>query len=195
MTNDLLPLATYCALMSSTPGPNNVMLTVSGANFGYRRTLPHILGIVLGGAVQTLLCCIGLGALMAALPSSQAFLRIAGALYLLWLAWRLAGSTVADSALQRPLSFLQGLSFQAVNPKAWTRAMTLGAVFMPPGLATLEGALLVSGIGTAISMPCISMWAVFGMAIRRFLASPRHRRLFNAMMAATLAVLALMFLR
>jgi len=194
MSTDLLPLATYCALMSSTPGPNNMMLTASGASFGYRRTLPQILGIAFGGFLQTLLCCLGLGALIASAPQVQNGLRVAGALYLLWLAWRMLRSSVAEAQMAEPLSFAQGCLFQAVNPKAWSRSITVAAVFMPPELAPLQGALLVSMLGAMIGVPCVSIWALFGMAIRRWLADARMRRRFNAMMAAGLAVLALTFL-
>lgn len=192
---ELLPLATYCALMSGTPGPNNVLLTSSGANFGYRRTLPHILGIVIGGAGLTMAACLGLGALLSAWPVLRRGLQVAGALYLLWLAWRLWGSAVGRAEMRRPLSFTQGAAFQLVNPKSWTRAITVAAVFMPRGAEPVQGALFVSGAGMLIGLPCISMWALFGVAIRRVLDDPRRRRVFNAIMALTLAVLALLFLR
>lgn len=194
MLNDLMPLATYCFLMSSTPGPNNVMLTASGANFGYRGSLPHILGINVGGAVQTFLTCLGLGALFEAFPALHAVLRIGGALYLLWLAWKLTGGAMGEAAMPRPLSFTQGALFQAVNPKAWMKAVTLAAVFMPAGWPPLQAALLVSAIGFVVGFPCISAWALFGVAIRRFLTDPRRRRAFNAIMAVSLAGLALKFL-
>ena len=131
---ELLPLLTYCFLMSSTPGPNNVMLTASGANFGYRGTLPHILGINVGDGAQTFATCLGLGALFVAWPVLHTVLRVAGALYLLVLAWQLAGSVMGERALPRPLSFWQAMGFQAVNPKSWIKAMTLASVFMPPAL-------------------------------------------------------------
>lgn len=193
--NDLLPFATYCALMSGTPGPNNVMLTSSGAHFGYRRTLPHILGIALGSAGLTLLACLGLGVVFDAWPVLQRVLQVSGALYLLWLAWRLLDSAMGRADLERPFTFAQGAAFQLVNPKSWTRAITVAAVFMPHGLPAWQAAFFVSGIGMLIALPCISMWALFGVAIRRFLADPRRRRVFNAIMALTLAVLALLFLR
>ena len=192
---ELLPLVTYCFVMSSTPGPNNMMLTASGANFGYRGSLPQILGINAGGFVQTLLACLGLGALFTAYPMLQAVLRIGGALYLLVLAWQLTRSAAGDARLARPVSFWQGALFQAVNPKSWLKAVTLASVFMPPALPPLAGALLVASIGLVIGFPCISMWALFGVAIRRLLARPGWRRAFNAIMGATLAVLALLFLR
>ena len=192
---ELLPLVTYCFVMSSTPGPNNMMLTASGANFGYRGSLPQILGINAGGFVQTLLTCLGLGALFTAYPMLQTVLRFGGALYLLVLAWQLTRSAAGDARLARPVSFWQGALFQAVNPKSWLKAVTLASVFMPPALPPLAGALLVASIGLVIGFPCISMWALFGVAIRRLLARPGWRRAFNAIMGATLAVLALLFLR
>jgi threonine/homoserine/homoserine lactone efflux protein len=192
---DLLPLATYCFVMSSTPGPNNVMLTASGANFGYRGALPQILGINAGGFVQTYITCLGLGALFVAYPQLHTMLRIGGALYLLVLAWQLTGAAVGQAQVARPLSFAQGALFQAINPKSWVKAITIASVFMPPGVSAPVGALIVATIGLVIGFPCISMWALFGVAIRRLLAQPRHQRLFNLLMAGTLVVLAVMFMR
>lgn len=194
MITDLLPLATYCFLMSSTPGPNNVMLTASGANFGYRGTLPHILGINVGGAVQTFATCLGLGALFLAWPVLHSVLRVAGAAYLLYLAWKLTGGVMGEARAARPLTLREGALFQAINPKSWMKAVTLASVFMPAGFSPVEGALLVSLVGFAIGFPCVSAWALFGAAIRRVLEDDRRRRLFNVIMAAALTVLALKFL-
>ncbi|WP_438001513.1 LysE family translocator [Sorangium sp. So ce185] len=193
---ELVPLATYCFVMSSTPGPNNMMLTASGANFGYRGTLPHVLGISVGGAVQTFVTCLGLGALFTAYPALHGALRVTGALYLLVLAWRLTGGAALKGAdVPRPLSFAQGALFQAVNPKSWVKAITLASVFMPAGMGAASGALLVSAVGLVVIFPCISAWALFGVALRRFLTDPRRQRVFNGIMAGALAVLALLFLR
>ena len=192
---ELLPLMTYCFVMSSTPGPNNVMLTASGANFGYRGTLPQILGINTGGFVQTYVTCLGLGTLFVAYPILHTLLRVAGALYLLFLAWKLTGASIGEAQMPRPVSFAQGAIFQAVNPKSWVKAVTLASVFMPPGMGAPLGALVVALIGLVIGFPCISLWALFGVAIRGYLIDPRKQRLFNLLMAGTLLVLAVMFLR
>lgn len=194
--SDLLPLMSYCLLMSGTPGPNNVMLTTSGAHFGYRATLPQILGILLGGFVLTLACCLGLGQLFLAWPLAQHVLRIGGALYLLFLAWKLSGASMAQgSTLHRPLGFAHGALFQFVNPKNWLKAVTLASVFMPTGLPPLQAALLVGFISVLMGFPAISLWTLFGMAIRRLLERPGVQRGFNLSMAGALAVLALSFLR
>jgi len=192
---ELLPLMTYCFVMSSTPGPNNIMLTASGANFGYRGTLPQILGINVGGFVQTYVTCLGLGALFVAWPMLQVSLRVAGALYLLVLAWKLTGASVGEAQMPRPVSFAQSAAFQAINPKSWVKAITLASVFMPAGMSAALGALVVSVIGLVIGFPCISLWALFGMGIRRYLTDPRKQRAFNLLMAGTLFVLAVLFLR
>ena len=194
--SDLLPLLTYCLVMSGTPGPNNVMLTTSGANFGYRATLPQILGILLGGFVLTLACCLGLGQLFLAWPLAQQVLRIGGALYLLFLAWKLSGASMAQGgALPRPLGFAHGALFQFVNPKNWLKAVTLASVFMPAGLPPLQAALLVCLVSTLMGFPAISMYALFGVAIRRHLERPAVQRAFNLCMGGALAVLALLLLR
>jgi threonine/homoserine/homoserine lactone efflux protein len=131
LTTELLPLMTYCMVMSGTPGPNNMMLTASGANFGYRGALPQILGISSGVFLQTLLCCLGLASVFAAYPATHSVLRVAGALYLIYLAWKLTGARVGEAHAPRPATFAQGALFQAINPKSWVRAITIASVFMP----------------------------------------------------------------
>ena len=193
--NELLPFATYCLLMSGTPGPNNMMLVANGAHYGYRRTLPAILGTNTGVAVLTFAMCMGLGAVFSAWPLLHQALKLAGTLYLLVLAWKLA---VAPAASGRPpgrVGFAEAALFQAVNPKSWIRAVTVASVFMPTQWGLAGGALFVSLAGALIGFPCVSMWALFGVGISRFLSSPGRRRAFNAIMAASLVVLAILLLR
>jgi threonine/homoserine/homoserine lactone efflux protein len=195
MWTDLLPLMTYCFVMSSTPGPNNVMLATSGAKFGYRGALPQILGQTCGVAVQTFVTCLGLGSLFVAFPVLHQLLRVSGAAYLVYLAWKLSGSALGDAHESKPLTYGQAALFQAVNPKSWVKAITLASVFMPVGLSAPMGALLVSVLGLLIGLPSASMWALLGVAIRRLLTDPRKQRIFNLTMGALLVLLALSFLR
>ena len=185
-----LPMMMYCFVMSITPGPNNLMLTASGANFGYRLTLPQVMGCVMGNVALTMIACNGLGQLFVAFPVAQAVLRTAGAVYLLWLACKLAQSRIGHAQALRPLTFLEGVMFQAFNPKSWIRAITLASVFMPAGANPLTAGLAISVIGGLIGFPCISMWALFGVAMRSVLTDPRKQRIFNLAMAAALAFLA-----
>lgn len=194
MWTDLLPLMTYCFVMSSTPGPNNVMLATSGAMFGYRRALPQIMGTNSGVAVQTFVTCMGLGSLFVAFPVLHQILRITGALYLIFLAYKLSASALGEARETQPLTFVQAVLFQAVNPKSWVKSITLASVFMPVGLSAPVGALLVAVVGLIIGFPSASMWALFGVAIRRLLTDPTKRRIFNLSMGAMLVVLAISFL-
>src|SRR5439155_26809055 len=122
---DPLPFVTYTFVMSITPGPNNVMLTASGANFGFRRTLPHIVGVGVGFVVQLLAVCAGLSALFARWPALQGALGWVGAAYLLYLGWRLLGQSDTEArAGRRPVTFLEAAMFQFLNPKAWVMTLT-----------------------------------------------------------------------
>lgn len=195
MLTDLLPLVTYCFVMSSTPGPNNVLLANAGALFGYRRALPQILGTSSGVAVQTFGTCLGLGSLFTAFPVLHQILQVVGALYLVFLAWKLSASSLGDARRAKPLTFVQAVLFQAVNPKSWVKAITLASVFMPVGMSAPLGALVVTGVGVVIGIPSSSLWALCGVAIRRLLTDPRKQRIFNLAMGAMLLVLAANFLR
>lgn len=193
---ELLPLASYCFLMSSTPGPNNLMLATAAANAGYRRTVPQMLGSNTGVGVQTWLTCLGLGSLFLAYPVLHQLLRVLGTLYLIYLAWQLSGLRIGAAQQDaRPLSFAQAALFQAVNPKSWVKAITLATVFMPSGLDTWVGASLVAAVGVLVGLPSSTMWALFGLAIRQLLQDPAKRRVFNLFMAGSLVVLALSLLR
>lgn len=187
----MAPLAAYCALMSGTPGPNNVMLATSGANFGYRRTLPYLLGINAGVFSLTFVLSLGFAAAFNRYPQIHETLKIAGGLYLVYLSWKLAGAgAVTQTDVQTPLSFLDGAVFQLANPKSWMKAATIATVFLPPTLSPALGALYVSGLGFVIGFPLISVWTLFGVGIRRFLQTPLRLRIFNGVMGLSLLALA-----
>ena len=182
-------LALFAFVSSITPGPNNTMLMASGANFGFRATIPHLLGVALGFGVMVLAVGLGLGGLFAAYPQLHAILAVAGAAYLLWLAWKLATAkgigTGAGGA--QPQTFLQAAAFQWVNPKAW--AMALGAVTTyVPRENYVANIVLVSAIFMAINLPCVASWTGFGVGLRRFLDRPAILRAFNIGMAALLVI-------
>lgn len=116
-----LAMGVFAFVMAFTPGPNNILLTASGVNFGFARTIPHVLGIEFGFIVLVLACGAGLGLVFAALPSLQTVIKIAGAAYMFWLAWKVANAHYEGDGAQRrarPFSFLEAAAFQWVNPKA-----------------------------------------------------------------------------
>ena len=185
---DPLPFATYSFVMSITPGPNNVMLTASGANFGFRRTVPHMLGIAAGCAVQMLAVCAGLGALFTKWPMLQTVLQWVGAAYLLWLGWKLVRSgEVAEGKAAEPITFFQAAAFQFVNPKAWVMSLSAVALFLPAGLAVVPAASYLISMMVMINLPCIAVWALFGSSLRGLLTRKTPRLAFNISMAVALA--------
>jgi threonine/homoserine/homoserine lactone efflux protein len=188
-----LPFATYSYVMWITPGPNNVMLTASGANFGLRRTLPHMLGICSGFALQMLAVCAGLGAIFSRWPHLQDGLRWLGAAYLVYLGWRLlrpAGTAAGE--VPRPVTFLEAAAFQFLNPKAWVMTLTAATLFLPRELAPAAAAAYMLLWGVLIPAPCVLVWALFGTSLRAVLARPRGRLAFNSAMALALGVTAVM---
>jgi threonine/homoserine/homoserine lactone efflux protein len=126
---------------------------------------------------------------------AQQVLRVAGSLYLVYLAWKLSGASVAGAQAPKAVSFAEAATFQALNPKSWVKAVTVASVFMPVGDNPVVNALLVTAISALVGVPCNAMWAMFGVSIRHLLADPRKQRVFNLAMGATLLVLAVLFLR
>jgi threonine/homoserine/homoserine lactone efflux protein len=190
MPEFLIPFTLFAIAGSFTPGPNNIMLTASGANFGFRRTLPHILGICIGFPLMVAAVGIGLGRLFEVVPAIHAVLKVAGTAYLLWLAWRIAtaGSADAGDAGARPLSFIEAAAFQWVNPKAWIMATGAISTFTLAGEAILPQVLTIVGIFTVVSVPSATVWTLLGIGIARLLRSPLALRLFNIGMGALLAL-------
>jgi len=185
---DPLPFAAYSFVMSITPGPNNVMLTASGATFGFRRTIPHLLGISVGFGIELLLVCAGLGAVFTRWPEIQAMLRWVGAIYLLYLGVRMLDSGPANAGSNaRPVTFLEAAVFQFLNPKAWIMTITAATLFLPHELGVLAAGAYMLLIMVIMNMPCTAVWALFGSSLRRFLERPASRMGFNAAMAVALA--------
>ncbi|MFY9245251.1 MAG: LysE family translocator, partial [Roseicyclus sp.] len=188
MTPDLiLALILFAFASSITPGPNNIMLLASGANFGLRRTVPHMLGISGGHALMVALVGLGLLQLFLAIPWLKPALMIASAAYLLWLAWKIANAAPpgARDATGRPFSFVQAAAFQWVNPKAWYMAIYAQTNFAPEQ-SGYWGALAVALVFAVVNLPSVTVWAAMGTQLRRWLDGPGRLRAFNITMALLL---------
>jgi threonine/homoserine/homoserine lactone efflux protein len=187
MTPDqFLALLGFAFVTSVTPGPNNMMLIASGANFGFRRTIPHMLGISLGHLAMTLIVGLGLAGIVHQEPRVLVVLKWASIAYLLWLAWKLARASAPGQATVtgKPMTFLAAALFQWVNPKAWT--MSLGAVSAYAVDPTPLAVALIAATFAAVNLPSVSIWTIAGEQLRRFLTSPGRLRAFNWTMAALL---------
>lgn len=186
---DVAALSMFAFVSSITPGPNNVMLWASGLNYGLARTGPHLAGVNLGFGSLLLVVGLGLGAVFERLPWMATTLEVGGALYLVYLAYRIAtaggGGDVPAEGAGRPFGFFEAFLFQYLNPKAWVMGITAMSVFVPDGASTVAGVGVVTGLFMAINLPCIVTWAGAGTWLGRLLVG-RWRVWVNRLLGALL---------
>ncbi|OGB22236.1 MAG: lysine transporter LysE [Burkholderiales bacterium RIFCSPLOWO2_02_FULL_57_36] len=184
MMEALLPLALFAFVSSITPGPNNIMLTSSGVIYGFVRSIPHILGVTFGFGILLALSAAGIGSLILLVPSIQVILKTFGSGYLLYLAWQLRSLAIRQDATAstRPMSFTGATLFQFVNPKAWVMAISGSSAFLPPMPSVWMSIAIFCLVFCAVNLPCVSLWAGAGAALRRYLAEPRWQRRFCVVM-------------
>ena len=183
----LYALVLFCFVSGVTPGPNNMMLMSSGVNYGFRRTLPHLLGVVIGFSLMVALIGLGLDAIFARFPALLPMMRYLGAAYMLWLAWKIAVSgPVKEGASEgRPLGFLGAAAFQWINPKAWVIAIGALTAYAVSANYTISVAF-VALTYLLVGLPSSGAWVMFGSAMRKLLSDPKRVRPFNWTMAALL---------
>jgi threonine/homoserine/homoserine lactone efflux protein len=187
MTYDILiALAGFVLVSSITPGPNNLMLMASGANFGFARTLWHMLGVGIGFTLMIVLVGIGLIQIFDLYPISHTILKVVSVLYLGWLAYKIANAAAPQAAGEtgKPITFLQAAAFQWVNPKAWTMALTAITLYAPD--QSFQAILLVALVFGAINLPSVSVWTLMGQQMQRYLTNATRLKIFNYTMAALL---------
>ncbi|MDP3492052.1 MAG: LysE family translocator [Hyphomonadaceae bacterium] len=180
----------FAFVSSITPGPNNLMLMASGTNFGFVRTIPHMLGVSLGFTLMIVLVGAGLAQIFELYPVAHTVLKYASCAYLLYLAWKIAtsappGSKGAAEEKSRPMTFVQAALFQWVNPKAWTMALTAVSAYTLPANPVMS-LLVVAAVFGAVNLPSVGSWTLMGMQLRRFLSDPLKLRIFNVTMALVL---------
>jgi threonine/homoserine/homoserine lactone efflux protein len=189
MTPELFfAMASFAFVMAFTPGPNNVMLTASAANFGFMPSIPHMLGVTIGFVVLIAASGAGLGTLLVAAPAIQTVLKIVGAAYMLWLAWKVANAGApgeGGGANTRPLTFLQAAAFQWVNPKGVVTALGAIALYVSPARPIADLSILLAVFGI-VTLGSTVTWSLFGVALGRLLRDRRRALIFNVCMALLL---------
>jgi threonine/homoserine/homoserine lactone efflux protein len=184
------PLLLFAAVVTLTPGPNVVLVTASGANFGFRRTIPQMLGITLGFGLMVLAAGFGLAGLIRAEPRLHAGLKYAGAAYLLYLAWRIARADPGNDAPARsePIGFLEAGLFTWMNPKAWVSVLGAIAAYTTVGSDVLWQTSVIAAVLAAFCLLSCAVWTGFGTVIGRLIAGRRARMAFNWSMAGLLVL-------
>jgi len=203
LTEQVIALILFASGASASPGPNNLMLMASGANYGFSKTVPHMLGVCLGFVFMVIMVGLGLIGLFETLPILQTSLKIISIIYLIYLAWKIATTRIVAPAPKtsnisqvddglgasnsKPFTFLQAALFQWVNPKAWAMALTSIGVFTPDnrGLCAI---ILVAVVFGSVNLPIVSGWVVLGTQLRRLLNDRQKMRMFNLTAALLLMI-------
>ncbi len=184
------PLVLFAAVMSLTPGPNVVMVTASAANFGFRKVIPHMLGITLGFFAMVMAVGLGLAGVVHAEPRLHTALKFIGAAYLVYLAWRIARADSGSSAPAHaePIRFGEAALFQCINPKGWVFAVGAITAFTTAGGNMLMQTLIIAMVNATACLASVVIWAGFGTMLGQFLANSRARSAFNWTMAGLLVL-------
>ena len=181
----LFGLVAFSFVSSVTPGPNNVLLWASGAEFGLPRTVRHIIGTAVGIGLMALAAAAGLAALITAVPGLAVAMKVAGSAYLLYLAVRIAGAHgLTRGAIAEPFGIVQAAAFQVVNPKGWIFALGAITTFRPTELAPVAGSIVVAVTMMAVVVPTATLWSAAGGSVNRLLTSDRRRRAVSLALAA-----------
>jgi threonine/homoserine/homoserine lactone efflux protein len=180
-------LVVFACVMAFTPGPNNILLAASGVNFGFTRTVPHMAGVTLGFFILLVACAAGLGLLFVAGPQLHIALKVVGAAYMLWLAYKVATAHLANDAkaTARPFTFWQAAAFQWVNPKAVVAAVSAIAIYVRPDHQSFDIPIMLLAL-TAATLGSVLTWSAFGVALRGLLREPARARVLNFTMALLL---------
>jgi threonine/homoserine/homoserine lactone efflux protein len=190
---EYLAIILFAIATCVTPGPNNTMIMTSGLNYGIQRSLPHYLGIILGFPAMVVAVGLGLASLFEQYAVLHLLLKVAGASYLTFLAWKIASAPVSDLSVTegKPFTFLQAAAFQWVNPKAWVLAVGATATYTVVGSDYSLQVLVIAIIFLVFGAPCIMLWLWFGASLKRLLQKPESVKYFNYAMA-TLLMLSLL---
>ena len=188
-------LAIFYFTMFITPGPNNAMLTASGMKFGFVKTLPHAIGIPIGHIFQIGLTCFGLANLFLIYPQIQFYMKILCFLYMIYLSWKMLGSfSVVKKETGKPLKFYEASLFQFINPKAWSIAVTVASGFFPSEENIFIGVAFVTITAAVICFPTISLWALFGSGLRKFVNNKKIKKTIEYLLAILLVLTGLFIL-
>ena len=188
-------LISYYFVMFVTPGPNNAMLTASGIKFGFKKTIPHLIGIPFGHTIQITLVCFGLGNLFQKYPLIQNYLKWLCFFYLLYLGWKIIGSfSEHKKESGRPLTLYEAALFQFMNPKAWVVALTASTAFFPVNENFYLATTFVVLTAPFICFPSICLWALFGSSIKILIKNAKIKKIIEYFLAVLLVITAIIIL-
>jgi len=194
----LISIATFTLSTVMTPGPNNIMLLSSGLTFGYKNTIPHILGIIVGFPIMVILVGLGMGMLFEQFPFLLTLLKVIGIVYLFWMAYKIANNhstyQVDENSESQPFTFLQAAFFQWVNPKAWIIVVTAISVFVTSNESSFLQVLIIAFIYMISGIISTNSWTLGGVFLKQFIKDEKGVKFFNISMSILLVLSVLPFI-
>lgn len=194
----IISIASFTLATVLTPGPNNIMLLSSGLTFGYKRTLPHMMGIMFGFPLMVVGVGLGVGAIFELFPVVFILLKVVGIAYLFWMAWHIANSKggfdTKENDESNPFTFIQAAAFQWVNPKAWIMAITATATFTTDTSIALQQVMMIAFIYLLSGVISTNSWAMGGVVLKKLIKNDRSIKIFNISMAVLIVVSVLPFI-
>jgi len=187
--DNLLSIFLFSLVMTITPGPNNIMILASGLNFGIRKSIPNLLGIAFGFPIMLIAVGFGLDSLVTQKPGIYLFVKLASVGYLLFLAYKMFVTTQQKNLNQgaKPLTFIQAVLFQWVNPKAWVMIFSGIGVFTTS--TDMQTTTLIIALSFFIAIfPCNGSWLFLGSQMKKLIKTDFHYKVFNRTMATLLLV-------
>ena len=189
MYPQLVPLILFCCAAAFTPGPNNILGSYSGFNFGIRKSLPLILGVTFGYTSLLITLSAGLIIIFKNYPFLQSILKISGSLFLIYLAYKISFKNKLETKeIKNPVKFLNTFFFQYINPKGVIIAIICISTFVESGSNYLFHTMIVVIVSFIVSAASISSWCLLGKLLRRFATNKKFIQIFNYIMSFFLIV-------
>ena len=187
MHPEILSISLFWFVTAYTPGPNNVVASYSGFNFGIKKTIPHIFGVTLGFTSLVLFLSIGLINIFKIFPIIQIVIRYLGTLFLIYLAYKIAFSTSSnETQKENPVKFIETFLFQYLNPKGVTIAIIVVSTYVELGVNYISYATQIVVLAFLFSVTSITLWTFVGKFLRKFATNDKFIKYFNYVMSGLL---------
>ena len=183
----MAPILTFAMTAAITPGPNNIILSTNAVNYGFKETIPLILGVFFGFLSVLSLCLLGIGEVYESFPKFKTFIKIVATIFLTYLAYKIFNSSeFSDNSNKKRFTFRDIYFFQLINPKAVSVSMSSSAIFIQNQFSYLEEFVLIFICFTISTSTSAIVWAAIGHSFRKYLNDKRKIIFFNRIMAVLL---------
>ena len=187
MHPEIISIALFWFVTAYTPGPNNVVASYSGFNFGINKTIPHILGVTLGFTSLVIFLVVGLINVFKLFPIIQIVIKYLGTVFLVYLAYKIASSTKStDVERENPVKFIETFFFQYLNPKGVTVAIIVVSTYVDYGENYVNYATQIVLLAFLFSLSSITLWTFIGKFLRKFATNDKFIKYFNYAMSGLL---------